>query len=297
MRKKAIGNALRSVLTHRTIRTILRQLPLPQLVFQSLHFKGRIDIEVPGYGHFYMFHHGFSVENELYWLGLADGFEKVELEVWMQLAQHCGHIFDIGANTGLYSMVAGTVNPKAKIHAFEPSPTIARRLRENVEINNFDITVVEAGVSSVDGEMTFFEPQGDHAYSATLDPVMAKSLGLDRERSVPVVRFDNYVRQHGIPQVDLVKIDVERHEPDVLQGFGDILRKHRPHVLIEVLDSDIGKEVMVFFTSANYSAMALDGSFNRVSELGRRGMNYLLVSNEKQDQVRALNSRYFSDVT
>ena len=43
-------------------------------------------------------------------------------------------IFDIGANTGIYSMVTKAINPSSKIHAFEPSKQTYFKLKLNSRI-------------------------------------------------------------------------------------------------------------------------------------------------------------------
>jgi tRNA1(Val) A37 N6-methylase TrmN6 len=42
------------------------------------------------------------------------------LALWIKLCRQSETILDVGANTGVYALVAGAVNKKAKIFAFEP---------------------------------------------------------------------------------------------------------------------------------------------------------------------------------
>ncbi len=85
---------------------VLRRLgPPPERIYRHLHFKGTIEVDVSPTEHFRMQHHGYMIENELFWKGLA-GWEKVSMELWTRLSKRCNVILDIGANTGMYALVA-----------------------------------------------------------------------------------------------------------------------------------------------------------------------------------------------
>ena len=51
------------------------------------------------------------------------------------------------------------------------------------------------------------------------------------------------VEDSGATAVDLLKIDVETHEPAVLKGFLDLLRRDRPTLLIELLTDEVAAQV------------------------------------------------------
>ena len=54
---------------------------------------------------------------------------------------------DIGANVGYFSLLAASLEPEARIFAFEPSPKNTETFRRNIRLNAFkNITVVEKAV-------------------------------------------------------------------------------------------------------------------------------------------------------
>ena len=53
--------------------------------------------------------------------------------------------------------------------------------------------------------------------------------------NVRIVTLDQYVLDHPIQRIDLMKIDVESQEHRVLAGAANVLRHHRPVVFLEVL--------------------------------------------------------------
>ncbi len=47
-------------------------------------------------------------------------------------------------------------------------------------------------------------------------------------------------------------MDVELHEPEVLDGFGSLISQYRPDFIIEVLNNDIGFKIEPHFLNLNY---------------------------------------------
>ncbi len=62
-----------------------------------------------------------------------DGIEAFEPEMgplFKTLISSSRTFLDVGANTGFYSILAATINPKCAIHAFEPVPAIFDSLKK-----------------------------------------------------------------------------------------------------------------------------------------------------------------------
>lgn len=60
--------------------------------------------------------------------------EDTDLKLFIQLAKHSKTIVDIGANTGMFSVMSGVINKQAKIFAFEPYYPNFKRLSINIEV-------------------------------------------------------------------------------------------------------------------------------------------------------------------
>ena len=89
-------------------------------VYKHLHFHGIFEVEVGKNVYFKIVHYGFHLENEIFWDGLEKGHESISYSLWKPLAKKSRVIFDIGANTGIYSLIAQSINPNAEVFAFEP---------------------------------------------------------------------------------------------------------------------------------------------------------------------------------
>lgn len=267
----------------KTVFKMLRRCArLPENVYQHLHFVAPIDITVKGGAHFKMYHFGAQVENDLFWAGYGNGWEATSLRLWARLTTTASTIFDIGANTGAYALAAKAVNAQAHVFAFEPVVSIAGKLKSNVELNGYDIEIVQAGVSSLSGEAVMYIPSTDHSYSASLNVNMLSGQGNLVETIIQTIRIDAFVKDRQLASADLFKIDTEKHEVDVLSGFGSVIKQFRPAVLIEILDQELGKRIEPFFSDLGYVFYKIiEGKEVRlIGSLGTSSSNYLLCPNE-----------------
>ena len=66
----------------------------------------------------------FQIENEIYWYGLESGHECKSMAIWIEYCEifQPKEILDIGANTGVYGLVAKAICPMANVSFFEPIP-------------------------------------------------------------------------------------------------------------------------------------------------------------------------------
>ena len=125
--------------------------------------------------------------------------------------------FDIGANIGIYSLIATDQKYPIKVFAFEPHPNTFLLLQENILLNsaNRSVTCIQKAMSNADGIVQFMDKAGDpenHILNETAnDGIKVESC-----------RADSFCKEKGIiPQI--VKIDVEGFENQVLEGFGSLL--------------------------------------------------------------------------
>jgi FkbM family methyltransferase len=122
---------------------------------------------------------------------------------------------DVGANVGYYTLLAAAlVGASGHVISFEPSPYAFGRLKQAVEDNELSQVDLEcAGLSHEPGEVELFLPlsEGNHA------PTMIPNEG-GGPITVPVQKLDDYLHEHEVERVDLIKIDVEGYEPNVING-------------------------------------------------------------------------------
>ena len=271
--------------------SVLRLLPIPQRIYQHLHFQGLIDVEVGQGEMFRMRHHGYMIENELFWRGIK-GWEKVSLELWTRLCRRSDTIIDVGANTGVYALIAKTVRPGATIIAVEPVERVFRKLEENIALNGGGIHAVRAALTDREGEVTLYDaPHLEHVLGVSLNKeriyiVEGKSVS---PVQVPGRTMAGIAAEFGLPRIDLMKIDVETHEPEVLAGFTELLRRDKPTLLIEILNDVVAVRLEEQVRGMGYLFYNIDDVTwppEKVHTLTKsRHFNYLFCQPEVADAI------------
>jgi FkbM family methyltransferase len=131
---------------------------------------------------------------------------------------------DVGANVGYFTLLASTLG--ARVVAYEPTPSVFTRLRENVDLNGFHhAQLVNAAVMDKPGTLSL-HLSGD-------DPEANSLFGDDAQSvQVPAVTLDDDLASRHIQHVDLLKIDAEGAEPFVLDGATRLLSSPKPPAII-----------------------------------------------------------------
>lgn len=230
----------------------------PPSVYKYFIFWDKFKVKVKD-KHFWLNHYGLYIENEIFWGGLTgSNFEKLSMQLWIELCTSASCVMDIGANTGIYALVTKTLNPQAKVYAFEPIPRTYNKLVENVKANNFDVTCESIALSDEDGQFSIFDPDTEHNNLATLNPDVASKNNLSRQIPVVTRKLSTYIREHHIKKIDLIKIDVEGHEPNVLEGMEEYLDLMKPTLLIEINSDEMGAQIESLLKGKGYLYFNID---------------------------------------
>lgn len=147
-------------------------------------------------------------------------WEPVTTAVFIQMVRPGQVILDVGAHLGYFSLLAGRRNPPpGRIIAFEPDPTHAARLRENISRNGIGNITVEP-LAIAEASLDVVLDRGDEGNTST-ERVLAR-----RDAAVggtiveaKAVSLDDYCRGHGLEQVDIVKMDIEGGEAEAIRGM------------------------------------------------------------------------------
>ena len=137
---------------------------------------------------------------------------------------------DVGANCGLYTRRLSRFS--RRVYAFEPSHKMAELLRRTSASN---VSVYEIALSDKIGDAELFIPRDDDrlVYGlASLEPRYDSSSQEVVSMTVPTARLDAIVHE----EVAFVKIDVEGHELNVLNGAIGLLEHSQPVFLVEAED-------------------------------------------------------------
>jgi FkbM family methyltransferase len=216
-------------MANRIARSIYRSIPFKKELYKSikkigtpsfyekLAFKGAFIVKINEEYEFKMYNdYDLVLEKVLFWKGLSGGWEKISLEVWTRLAKHAKVIFDCGANSGVYSLMAETINKNADVYAFEPIGRNIELLKDNKNINGYKFEIVECAVSDHDGFCSMFQMPGVVNYMTSVNNNRYTSNEKVIEVKVPTKRLSTFIAEKNIKKVDLIKLDVEEHELEVL---------------------------------------------------------------------------------
>jgi len=177
------------------------------------------------------------VPRQIYFGGL---FEPIESYLFLKLLEPGMTVFDIGANCGQYTLLAAhAIGPNGSVHGFEPLPYTFEVLSENVRLNNLDNVILnQAALWKENSHLTLGRDPDKMASSgqwsagyATIDPAPVV---------VPAIRLDDYVRDHAITRLDMIKIDIEGSEPFVLEGGQETIARFKPMFLMELNRRTLG---------------------------------------------------------
>jgi FkbM family methyltransferase len=163
----------------------------------------------------------------LIYLGAYEREETALVRRWLRPGMT---FLDVGANVGYYTLLAARrVGPAGRVIAVEPSPIAHERLAGVVAANGLAAEVHCIGLSDENGICSLFltpEAMGNHS------PTMVRHDGSGGALSVPVRRLDDCLDEWGVASVDLLKIDVEGHEPAVFRGAERALASGRIGALL-----------------------------------------------------------------
>lgn len=160
-------------------------------------------------------------------------------------------VIDVGANVGHYTAkLSRLVGPAGRVLAFEPVPRTFELLTANArQFPHANVTLLNVAASDRPATMAMDVP--DVESGAYLARLTDKDTGLN----ILCMPLDSF----PLPQrVRLVKIDAEGHEPAVLRGMTELLRRDRPVLIVEA-SSD---ESSAFLCERDYSMEKLPGSPN-----------------------------------
>jgi len=163
------------------------------------------------------------------------GYERDSVLAWAQMVKPGRVAIDIGAYTGLFSIVAAAKG--ARVVAVEPMPANRWRLGCNAAMNKAKIEIVAEALSDGIGIAELhYNPKVPLTTGASLEagsPLHSQSLKVVTT-TLDALAYSN---------VAAIKIDVERHEPNVLRGAMQTIERDKPALLIETLDGHMRDDI------------------------------------------------------
>jgi FkbM family methyltransferase len=218
-------------------------------------------------------------------LGGVEAYEPTTIALWRRLTARADVVLDIGANFGLFSILAADENEASKVYAFEPLPDALAPLRRNAISSGYGarITIVDEAVSDCSGMAEFVLRGTSGSTLETAFWVVEQPLPRIRVRTVTI---DEWCRSQGVVLTphSVVKVDVETHEPAVFRG-GRLLLEAGPAIVCEVLGTFVEEALSPCFPPERweYWWIGPEGPVQRRRIAGDpswKYANYLLVTKD-----------------
>lgn len=175
---------------------------------------------------------------------ICEPYEPEQIACCLQLIKdHRLECFlDIGSNIGLYSLlVTSHVAELEQIHAFEPDAANFHQLCGNIFLNGFwdRIKAHRLGLSDHAGEATFLKNLGSSTGTSRIAETAPASTRAHRYESVTIsiTTLDEIFPGLSGKRL-MLKVDVEGHEIQVLEGARMLLANNVCYLQMEILDEN-----------------------------------------------------------
>lgn len=196
---------------------------------------------------------------------------------------------DIGANVGVYSLLAASKITDGSIHSFEVLPKNYARLQENIAINGLkQIKTYQIAVSDRTGTISLNLAEGDCMPFIT-DQVTDKMI------PVATDTLDNLLQNQDITNLTLAKMDIEGAEILALKGASYLLQHQRPHVWIMEINNTVShfghqqQDLVDFLANYGYHIYSYSADTNQLTPITlerKQGNNVLAIADSALDLVQ-----------
>ncbi len=136
-------------------------------------------------------------------------------------------VIDVGANVGYFTLMFGQwINGDGRVVSIEPEESNFQRLQKMIKKEGLTdvVETVQAAASNISGTGRLVVDTDNPA-----DHFLGQG-----DVEVSVLTIDDILLDRGIPDVSMIKIDVQGGEINVLKGAENTIRRSRPALFIEV---------------------------------------------------------------
>ncbi|MCD6528143.1 FkbM family methyltransferase [bacterium] len=181
--------------------------------------------------------------------------------------------FDIGANIGIFSILSGLKEKNIEIYTFEPASETFKVLKENIKLNNLqNIKAFQIGIGDYRGKAVLKINARWSDGLNTIGRATHPECKIVGKEEILITTLDDFIKEHSVKKVDIMKVDVEGAELLVFQGAKKLLRcQEAPLILYESRISNAKGfgyhpvEIMWCLRDLGYKLFDLDEETGKIS--------------------------------
>jgi len=177
------------------------------------------------------------------YLIIKEPYESEQLDHFINIltTENFDLFVDVGANIGLYSLLAANTGEIENIIAFEPDIRNNYQFKTNILLNNFfkKIKVYDYGLSNENTEVNFLSEKGRSTGHSRIEITAPTSTKTDRfeKTIIKVAKFDSKFDFNSCKV--FIKMDVEGHELNAIKGMKEFLKKNKCIFQVEVFEENM----------------------------------------------------------
>ena len=186
--------------------------------------------------------------------------EKYDILIAGHFLKRSTVFYDIGANIGLYCLFGAQINSNLKVLCFEPQKVCTEQLQESVYLNNWEnrMSIHNFALSDKEHEVGFYLADT----GSSIEPNFVGET-LSGSINIKTRRLDNL----KLDKPNFIKIDVEGHEYQMLQGASQTLVESNAVIFLELVHALPSRsyvnpnfsKTLDFLFQLNYNVYRSDG--------------------------------------
>jgi FkbM family methyltransferase len=200
---------------------------------------------------------------------------------------------DIGANIGIYTLLAASKIKSGTIYSFEVLPRNYLRLKENIKLNNLThVKPLSIAIADSVGNVTISNnTKSDSTAFITknITDTAAESL------EIPSSTLDNLLQNESLSHLTLAKMDIEGAEILALKGATSLLQQQRPRVWILELLNEVNhgyckQDIVKLLQDYGYGLYHYNADTNQLQSITveyQQSDNVFAIANSALDFVRS----------
>jgi|688.fasta_scaffold122686_2 FkbM family methyltransferase len=211
----------------------------------------------------------FSINSDLEEYRINSIFEKEpETIAWIDSICNSDSVFyDIGANIGIYTLYMNYKNPMMQIFCFEPVQNNFNSLQNNIILNSaLNVHPFNIALSNNNMITNLFisDTRNGNSGAQIEAPINEKGDSFEAKKIEKILSFslDYLVNNLNFPQPNFIKIDVDGHENEILDGMKATLENEQlKSLLIEFNDDN---QFQKWQSDFNKIGLYIDEKFDNV---------------------------------